>query len=221
MKRAEREAALQRLGEAFTLASYSAHQRGEPVGGCVYSLAMHIACRESGRLPVMGTPAAEWFEALREWYRDGDFWRMALLVRNGIEPPPEMAEVVRVAVSDRLYGKPGRTKNQRSSLERQTLHYRARRSWQIRNAMLPAWENGQRESLPIHATADVAKAYRGDSLPDVVARCVNAEWDEGLRNREPPWYVPRTEGDPETGRGGTQATAATVRSDCAKMEAIR
>lgn len=129
--------------------------------------------RAVGRRPWPGDASSEWIAAIREWYADGDKLRMAALLRIGLDPPPEMADVSRDAVADALEGKHTRRQNHVPSKMRQTLGWRALRSHNLKQQM----------------TAEKPRLLPGESINQKVADAINDEW----RNGGVGWHAPYTE----------------------------
>lgn len=115
-------------------------------------------------------PDARWIAAIDAWHMDGDKDRLIALVREGVQPSPEMKAAVCEAIADALRGDRTHKRNGKPADLRRTLEWRAARSWWIKRDMQPTWE----------------PPAVGYGLNQAVADRVNDEW----KNGGIPWRVP-------------------------------
>lgn len=115
-------------------------------------------------------PDSRWIAAIEAWYMDGDKRRLIALVRECVQPGPEIEAVARTAVADALHGDRTRARNSKPPALRSTLEWRKARSWRLRLEMKREWK----------------RARRGENLSQAVADAVNAEWEKCVI----PWRVP-------------------------------
>lgn len=105
-----------------------------------------------------------------DWHQSGETWRMEELLRDGLDYPPEMADVCREALADALAGDRTRLRNRMPADVELTLLWRQMTSYRIKQEM----------------KANKPRLLRGESINEKVADAVNKEWKEG----KPEWRLP-------------------------------